>query len=257
MTVRRGPALLTAWLTAAGVISSSTASAADAPTHGIIAYPERPTDVALSNRDINRIVCADGGFEDYKYSGEKGILVEASGADAFVKFQIIETGAGRQYVTARSEFFFKCAGAMYTLFGSPRDIPSQTVVLGGGQGKAAEANKALFNPLSDEERAITITHHVLKETTPSGFSKVQLDEPFHDGVIAGADVRRRAHFHIEGSGFSAAEFLVRAARDVSLEETKFARRGFGRSIYAVTIEKPQLKAGEVTRVVLIYRGDGR
>ncbi|MEL6277280.1 MAG: type-F conjugative transfer system secretin TraK [Pseudomonadota bacterium] len=235
----------------------SLALAADGPSHGTVVYPETPTTVDMSNRDINRLVCQGGSFEDYKFSGEKGIIVEASGADAFVKFQILEVGDDRQYVTARSEFFLKCGGAMFTVFARPRDIPSQTVFLGAPTAAAAKANSDIFNPLSDEERAIRITHGILKDAAPAGFSKTAFDEPYRDGMIAGADVRRRAHFQIEGSGFSGAEYLVRASRPVLLDEMMFARRAFGKAIYAVTIESPQLKAGEVTRAIVIYRGDGR
>ena len=237
------------------VFAPATARAQSGP--GIVVYPESPTGVEMSNRDINRIVCSGGVFEDYKYSGEKGILVEAAGSDAFVKFQIMETGADRKYVTARSEFFFKCNGRMFTLFATPKDVPSRTIHLGGPQTEARRDNLERFNPLSDEERAVAITHDVLRESTPASFSKILLDEPYAPGIIPGADIRRRAHIYIEGSGFSAAEFLVRASRPINLTEITFASRRFGTSIYAITIESPQLKAGEVGRVVLIYRGGAK
>jgi conjugal transfer pilus assembly protein TraK len=233
--------------------SLSLAQAEEGPAHGVVIYAERPTSVDMSNRDINRVVCTGGDFEDYKFSGEKGIVVEAAGEDAFVKFQIVEIGIERQYVTARSEFFFRCGGEMYTVFGNPRDIPSQTLFL-GDLSSGAKANAEVFNPLSDEERAVSITKAVLKEETGVAVSRVALDEPFEAGLIPGADVRRRHHFLIEGSGMSAAEFLVRASRDVFLNEMMFVGRSFGRSIYAVTIEEPRLKSGEVGRVVIIYRG---
>ena len=238
---------------AAASMQMASAGAAE-PGYGILAYPERPVEIPLSNRDVNRIVCDAGAIEDYKFSGEKGILMEASGQDAYVKFQIMEVGEARQYVTVRSEFFVKCGGATYTLFAQPQDIPAQTVFLGGGETRAEKANVALFNPLSDEERAISITHSVLRDDPPSSFSVRLLDEPYRAGAIPGADVRRRRHVHAEGTGFSAAEFLVRAARPVRLEETMFLRRRFGASIYAVTLEKPELEAGEVGRVVIVYRG---
>lgn len=242
---------------AAGAIAlGGAAAAAEEPGYGVVVFPERPTTVEMSNRDINRVVCAGGEFEDYKFSGEKGIVVETAGPDAFVKFQIVEVGENRKYVTARSEFFFKCAGEMFTVFASPRDMPSQTVFL-GRPGGAAKENAQVFNPLADEERAVAITLAILREETGPTFSRVVLDEPYRAGLAPGADVRRRNHYLIEGSGFSAAEFLVRASRDLTLDEMMFVRPAFGRSIYAVTLEEPRLKAGEVRRVVIVYRGDGQ
>jgi conjugal transfer pilus assembly protein TraK len=248
--VRNNP-LLSAAAGVAGI--ASLAYADEGPGYGVVLDPERPAAVEMSNRDINRIVCAGGDFEDFKFSGEKGIVVEAAGENAFVKFQIVEIGSERQYVTARSEFFFRCGGEMFTVFGNPRDIPAQTIFL-GRLSAGGKANAALFNPMSDEERAVSITRAVLKEETGVAISRVALDEPYEDGIIAGADVRRRQHFLIEGSGMRAAEFLVRASRDLFLNEMMFVGRTFGPSIYAVTVEQPQLKAGEVGRVVIVYRG---
>ncbi len=226
-------------------------------TPAVIVAPESPTSLEMSNRDINRIVCTNGVFEDYRYSGEKGIIVEAVGGDAFVKYQIIEEGAARKFVTVRSEFFFKCGGQMYTIFATPRDIASQTIFLGSPRAKAAEANLRIFNPLSDEERVVAISLQILSDTVPSTFSRVLLEEEYQAGLIPGADVRRLSHTHLEGIGLSAAEFQIRATRPMVLDEVMFADRRFGRSIYGITLETPQLKAGETTRVVLVYRGSER
>ncbi|MEM6415478.1 MAG: type-F conjugative transfer system secretin TraK [Pseudomonadota bacterium] len=233
-----------------------TTAMADDRNYGIVVYPESPVTVQLSNRDINRLVCQSGSMEDIKYSTEKGIIVEGAGSDFFVKFQMIEVGEQRTFVQARSEFFVRCGGKMYTLFGEPKNIKAQTIFL-GGETKGEEENVAVFNPMSDEERVISITHSILKDETPASFSSVSLDEPYKSGLIPGVDIRRRTHFHVEGTGLSAAEFLIRASRRVRLQEAEFMRRAFGNSIYAITLETPELGAGDVTRAVIVYRGVSR
>ena len=52
--------------------------------------PDVPTAIILSNRDTNRIVCASGNIEGYRFSEEKGAIVDGNGSEAFIKFQIIK-----------------------------------------------------------------------------------------------------------------------------------------------------------------------
>ena len=238
----------------AAMILFATAVKAEEPGYGMVVYPESPVGVPLSNRDINRFVCQGGGMEDVKFSAEKGIQGEGSGSDFYVKFQMIELEGKRSYVTARSEFYIKCAGKTYTIFGEPKNIRAQTVFLGGGGPDKVATNVAVFNPLSDEERVISITHAIMKEKVPATFSRIVSDEPYRSGIIPGADIRRRTHYRIEGTGLSAAEYLIRAARPMRLNEMQFLSRSFGRSIYGITLQSHELSAGDVGRVVIVYRG---
>ena len=95
-------------------------AAAPAPAQSITALPDQRSTIRLSNRDINHVICQGGEIEDVKFSAEKGLAVEKAGSDAWIKFLVRETDdAGhvtRAYVTAPSEFFVSCNGAIYPLY---------------------------------------------------------------------------------------------------------------------------------------------
>lgn len=218
--------------------------------------PEQQTEVELSNRDLNRVVCLSGDIEDVKFSGEdKPIIVEKVGADAYIKFKVLELPDGKnQYVGVRSEFFVRCGGAVYALLGQPRDVPAQTVFLAPGSQHRSKANEELLGPLVEEERAVSISMALIKDTIPSSFKVTFHKIDFLPGPIAAVDISERRFVEIEGFDLTAAEFVVRAKEDIALDERMFLNPGFGPNIYAVTIETPNLKTGQQTRVQIVYRG---
>jgi len=217
--------------------------------------PDSPTAVILSNRDTNRIVCVTGQIDGYRFSEEKGAIVDGSGNEAFIKFQIERLGEDQKYISIRSEFYFQCAGVTYTLLSAPGDIAAQTVYLVPGSGQDADANRMAFKALSEEERAVTMTLSILKDDIPASFTTKPSAEPYNQHVLKHIDVRLVKEVTAVGTGYSAREYLLRARSGIALAERDFLKPFFGASIYAVTFDRLNLKAGEVGRVVFIYRGE--
>ncbi|MCG2841317.1 type-F conjugative transfer system secretin TraK [Sandaracinobacter sp. RS1-74] len=225
----------------------------------IVALPDQTSTIRLSNRDINHVICAGGEIEDVKFSAEKAIAVERAGSDAWIKFLVREVDdAGavtRTFVTVPSEFFITCNGAVYALYAEPSDIPAQTVMLQPGGAQRARANEDLLGPLVEEERAVSITLSMLQDRIPGSFTAVA---PRADKVrlteLPGASVDERRRVEIEGSGLSASEYLVTVGADATLDERSFLDRALGANIFAVTLDRTVLKAGETARLIVVRRG---
>jgi len=217
--------------------------------------PDVPTEVILSNRDTNRIVCVDGSIDGYRFSEEKGALVDASGNEAFIKFQIEQLGDDQKFVQVRSEFYFQCGRITYSLLAHPKNTVAKTIYLVPDSGADAKANQALFSPLSDEERAVSLSLALLKDDVPASFTVSTLNDPYDAHVLEGLDVRLHKMVQVSGTPYRAHEYRLRARRSVSLAETDFLKPYFGSAIYAVTFEQAALGAGQVGRVILVYRGE--
>lgn len=226
----------------------------------INALPDQTSTVRLSNRDVNHIVCIGGEIEDVKFSAEKAIAVERAGSDAWIKFlvkEIDDMGAvTRTYVTTPSEFFISCNGAIYPLYAEPSDIPAQTVTLIPGRPQRARANDDLLGPLVEEERAISISLAMLQDRVPASFTEVAP----RSGIITiqavpSATLIERRRLEIEGSGLSASEYRLTSDSDATLEERQFLDRGLRADIFAVTLDRFILKAGESARLIVIRRGE--
>lgn len=225
----------------------------------IMVLPGQTSTIRLSNHDINHVVCEGGEIEDVRFSAEKAIAVEKASSDAWIKFlvkEVDELGAvTRSYVTTLSEFFVSCNGAIYTLYAEPSDIPAQTVTLVPGRSQRAKANTDLLGPLVEEERAVSISLAMLQDRLPASFAEVApASTPLTLAALPGIALSERRRVAIEGTGLSASEYLVSPAASVTLDERSFLDRGLGTDIFAVTLDRLVLKAGETARLVVIRRG---
>jgi len=225
----------------------------------VVALPNQTSTIRLSNRDINHLVCMGGEIEDVKFSAEKGIAVERAGSDAWIKFlmkEIDDAGAvTRSFVTVPSEFFITCNGAVYPLYAEPSDIPAQTVMLQPGAPQRARANEELLGPLVEEERAVSITLSMLQDRIPASFTSVApRSGPIRLATLSDATLEERRRIEIDGSGLSASEYLVSAGSDASFDERSFLNGTLGANIFAVTLDRGNIAAGETARLIIVRRG---
>lgn len=238
---------------------SSLIVPAPASAQSIQALPDQTSHIRLSNRDINHVVCDGGEIEDVKFSAEKGLAVEKGGADAWIKFLTREVDdAGqvtRTYVTQPAEFFVTCNGATYPLYGEPAEIPAQTVLLVPGARQRAQANSDLLAALADEDRAVSVTMALLDDHVPATFSEVA---PSGVAVrlssLPALSLTEQRRIAIEGTGLSASEYRLQAAAPIVLDERQLVDAGLGERIFAITLDRVRLAAGEAARLVVVRRG---
>ncbi|WP_048577687.1 type-F conjugative transfer system secretin TraK [Sphingobium salicis] len=249
-------------LTRSSLMLLALTLAAPVAAQTIIALPDQTSTLRLSNRDINHVICAGGEIEDVKFSAEKAIAVERAGSDAWIKFlvrEIDDTGmVTRTYVTVPSEFFITCNGAVYSLYAEPSDIPAQTVMLQPGSAQRAQANEDLLGPLVEEERAVSITLSMLQDRIPASFTTAATRSgPIRLGLLPDASIEERRRIEIDGSGLSASEYLVSVPTDTLLDERSFLDSALGANIFAVTLDRGNLAAGETARLIVVRRGAGQ
>lgn len=264
-TVRaRNPLLRSGWpasrytlALAAPLLATSTQASAQT----ISVVPDQTSAIRLSNHDVNHIVCGGGEIEEVRFSAEKGIAVERSGGDAWVKFLVREVESEyvptRTYATAPSEFFVRCNGSVYALYAEPSDIPAQTVSLLPGADQRARANADLLGPLVEEERAVSITLALLRDMVPASFSEVAPEA--RDITLAGLPgtlLLERKRLSIDGAGLSASEYLISGGGAQTLDERAFLDSRLGANIFAVTLDRIALDAGATARLIVVRRGAG-
>ena len=164
----------------------------------------------------------------------------------------------RSFVTVPSEFFITCNGAVYALYAEPSDIPAQTVMLQPGAPQRARANEELLGPLVEEERAVSITLSMLQDRIPASFTSVApRSGPIRLATLPGATLEERRRIEIDGSGLSASEYLVSAAGGAQLDERSFLEGALGANIFAITLDRGNIEAGEAARLIVVRRGAGQ
>jgi conjugal transfer pilus assembly protein TraK len=218
--------------------------------------PEVTTAVDLSSTDVNRIVCP-GTINDLIFSKEKGVEGHFTGNNAFVKFSIlVEADAGKQYSTTPSELFVNCSGAIYSLIGTPKRIPSVTVRLSPPAATDLKQNIDRYQALPFEKKVLQLIREAYLGEYPESYRVKVADAEV--AVSADLTVRLTKTLEVEGAGLRLKEYLARpaAGRSVRITERDFLRPGMGERIVAVVVENQGLEPGQSSRVFIVEQRGG-
>ena len=212
----------------------------------------------LSNSDINRVICPVD-MKDAIYSEEKGLTVNLSGKNAFVKFLVVKKDGKEMYSMTPSELYFVCDGAVYTMVAIPGRIPAQTVQLVPGKAGTARKNIEIYGELPFEKKIITIVKKVYTNDVPDSFTETVVGRKMD--IFKDLDVTLRSTYVIEGEGLRVKEFEVRISpastlESISFKESDFLRTDVSLHPVAISAESMTLKKGETSRVFVVERNEG-
>lgn len=221
--------------------------------------PDVSTQVMMSNRDINRIVCESGPIKDVVYSREKGIDVKIDGENAFVKFLINGNAApgGISYTTVPSEFYVVCgsAGEVYTLVASPKNIPAQTISLVSHR-KGLDKNLSLFKGIAFEDMVVSLIKDAYTDKIPDSFTVKPMNRSMN--VFRDVDVFLKRKVIIEGEGLILNEYDVTLKPsspepEKTVEEKNFLIPELTQNPVGISIEHLALKKDHPTRLFIVEK----
>lgn len=218
--------------------------------------PETTTNVVMSNKDVNRLVCQSGSINDVYFSQEKGINVTVNEQNAFVKFFIKNDGIDNSYIDIESEFHVVCNGEIYTLLAHPENIEAQTIYLGNPTKSKIQDNILLYAALPIEEQAIDLTKRTIKDELPDSFNVINIpadQTALIIDAIKSLELIKTREVSIEGVGLKLSEYSGISKASRQLSETQFLNLRFGKNILAVTVDPLNVKAGGGVHVYVVEK----
>ncbi|MFZ3461471.1 TraK domain-containing protein [Vibrio harveyi] len=214
----------------------------------VTVQPEKITNVVMSNKDLNRVVCTNGGAVDFLVSEEKPINVGyTSDGKAFtVKFSVnTNTVTGeRRYVTTPVEAVFVCGSESFEMIIEPKMVDMRKIKLGSeSQADSIKENMALFRGMEMEDAAQLLSTQIILESAnnPLPYSYTIKPAPkdlsstwfnLVDGIV----LRPIRDVKVDGVGLRATEYQMLAKRNVSLNETDFLITPLGENIISITTD---------------------
>jgi hypothetical protein len=211
------------------------------------------TDVVISLKDMNRIVCPADDIGFVTYSKEKHIQVSRNGKNAFVKVLPMEVPEidEKEYKIKRvlkrdaspRELYIECGGTVFSLIMTPKDVPAQTVILKNeiGDIKTAQAyetandyEKTIFGLIKSAYEGVPVEGYQAK---PFEFNK-----EFKEFSLKG--VRKYL-----GAKYRVYEVKITAKEAIHLHEASFIKY-FSKPV-AITIVNPTLFPGDDTRLIVV------
>lgn len=229
--------------------------------------PEISTQVVLSNRDVNRLVCESGEAVKPVFSTEKPVDVKVSSdrRSFWVKFKYLSQGGENHYYAEPTELFLTCGTSTFELIVLPKYENPHKIMLGSDTKESIKANQALFSALSLEEAAVSLSTKIISDSDtngrglPESFEVIPVKENWmrdifdSRGRIIPIEVKRERDVLVDGTGLRGSQYTIRALKSVTLTETMFLNTKFGTNIFAITAEKLALSTGQLSTLVIIHR----
>ncbi|WP_303745456.1 TraK domain-containing protein [Enterobacter hormaechei] len=252
------------------VITSTAATAAEKKTftqNTQRVLPETSTQIVLSNRDINRVVCESGEASKAVYSKEKPVEVGVS-ADRrsyWVKFKYLAEGGVNHYYSEPTEIFFVCGTSTFETIVLPKYDNPHKVLLGSDTKDRIKDNQTIFGSLSLEEAAVSLSTKMISDTgsngkgLPESFDVIPQKGQWMRNVFDSrgrqmpVEIRLERDVVVDGTGLRGSQYSIRALNNVQLNETMFLNSRFGTNIFAVTAETLALSTGQLTTLAIIHR----
>lgn len=250
-------------------VMSAQVSAADKnvfPQNTQRVLPEVSTQVVLSNRDVNRLVCESGEASKPVYSKEKPVEVGVSSdrRSFWVKFKYLAEGGVNHYYSEPTELYLTCGTSTFELIALPKYENPHKILLGSDTKDRIKDNQALFGSLALEEAAIALTTKVISDGSggkglPESFEVVPDRGTWLRNIYDSRgrqlpiEVRKERDVLVDGTGLRASQYTIRALNSVTLTETMFLNSKFGTNIFAITAESLTISAGQLSSLVIVHR----
>ncbi|MDQ7039064.1 MAG: type-F conjugative transfer system secretin TraK, partial [Aquificota bacterium] len=205
--------------------------------------------VIVSLTDVNRIVCGGGEITGVVYSREKSMEVRRKGANAWLKILPVKEGDRIEYPSYPREVYVECGGKIFSLIVLPKRRPATTIVLKVSREEREVARE--FERLNPYERTILeLVRSVYREVPPPGYTVRSVGEKVREFQEIDLYLLRV----YTGARYEVREYLVRARRDIHLQEGQFIP--FVPRPLAISLVKPSLRKGEETRLIVVSLREG-
>lgn len=228
--------------------------------------PEVSTQVVLSNRDVNRLVCESGEATKPVYSKEKPVEVGV-GSDRrsfWVKFKYLAQDGVNHYYSEPTELYLTCGTSTFELIALPKYENPHKVLLGSDTKDRIKDNQALFGSLPLEEAAIALTTKIISDGSggkglPESFEVVPDRGSWMKNIYDSRgrhipiEIRKERDVLVDGTGLRGSQYTIRALNNVTLTETMFLNSNFGTNIFAITAESLSLSRGQLSSLVIVHR----
>lgn len=225
--------------------------------HGQVVMPEVPTVVDMSNTDVNRIT-SHSQIKDVIYSKEKGLSVQFSGKDCYVKFHAARKGNETIYSTVPAELFIVSGDRVYNIIAVPGKGIARTVRLSEGVLDNIRKNNELFQGMPLEKKVLAMIEYAYKDNIPESFTVTEVTRKID--FIDGVNLVLLRSIVADGEGLKIKVYqaeLSRGSREddtsVNLEERNFLRADLTTNTIAIAISDPHLEGKKQTRIYICER----
>jgi hypothetical protein len=216
--------------------------------------PDKPRQVQISAKDVNRVTCVHGMIQDVFYSEEKVQQVSVSEDKVFIKLPIKQEGETLTYAKNIVDFDIICDGLAYKFFAEPKEnLRGQIIYLGDPNVTQALQNLRQLDGMDKEDQYVLLVDAVL--------SNGRLNNHVYDSLIKEQvkqtlTINHRAlslqeSYRFNGAGLRIKHYIYPAKANEKFTEEQFLIPQISTQARAITVHPMTVNADGYINVIVI------
>ena len=231
--------------------------AATVPPNIPVISAEQTTAVKLSSTDVNRIICPSP-IKHLALSDEKGMHVQESKNNLFIKFSFKNQGSKNFYTKTPNELFIVTETDVYNLIIYPTKMPSQTIWLEPSKKTRAQEDIEKYSGMPHEAKMIDLILMARADTV----TEEMIVKKEHKKIITlfgNIHVYLSKQIRVEGQGLNVKVFTIQndLNKPIQLNEKQFMLKAISDNPQAMALEKIQMFANEKGRLFVVEKLNDR
>jgi conjugal transfer pilus assembly protein TraK len=225
-----------------------------APAVAVNVQPDKPRQVQISAKDVNRVTCVNGMIQDVFYSEEKVQQVSVAQDKVFIKLPIKQEGETLTYATNIVDFDIICDGLAYKFFAEPKEnLRGQIIYLGDPNVTQALQNLRQLDGMDKEDQYVLLVDAVL--------SNGRLNNHIYDSLIKEhvnqtLSLNNRAlslqdSYRFNGAGLRIKHYIYPAKAHEKFREEQFLIPQISTQARAITVHPMTVNVDAYINVIVI------
>ncbi|PKG97004.1 type-F conjugative transfer system secretin TraK [Paraglaciecola sp. MB-3u-78] len=216
--------------------------------------PDKPRQLQISAKDVNRVTCVNGMIQDVFYSEEKVQQVSVAEDKVFIKLPIKQEGETLTYAKNIVDFDIICDGLAYKFFAEPKEnLRGQIIYLGDPNVTQALQNLRQLDGMDKEDQYVLLVDAVL--------SNGRLNNHVYDSLVKEQvkqtlTINHRAlslqeSYRFNGAGLRIKHYIYPAKATEKFTEEQFLIPQISTQARAITVHPMTVNADGYINVIVI------
>jgi hypothetical protein len=218
--------------------------------------PDKPRNVPISAKDINRVMCVDGMVQDAFYSEEKVQQVSIVEDKVIIKLPIKQEGDVLTYAKNIVDFDIICNGLAYKFFAEPReDLRGQIIYLGDPNVTQALQNLQILNGMDVEDQYVMLMDAVLSSGRLNNqlFESLVKEDTHQTLNLSSRPLVLQNSYRFNGAGLRVKQYRYPAKQGEQFREEQFLLPEVSSKAKAITVQ-PLTMATDGFVTVMVIEG---
>jgi hypothetical protein len=224
------------------------------PAVAVNVQPDKPRQVQISPKDVNRVTCVNGMIQDVFYSEEKVQQVSVTQDKVFIKLPIKQEGETLTYATNIVDFDIICDGLAYKFFAEPKEnLRGQIIYLGDPNVTQALQNLRQLDGMDKEDQYVLLVDAVLSNGRLNNhvYDSLIKEQVNHTLSLNNRALSLQDSYRFNGAGLRIKHYTYPAKAHETFKEEQFLIPQISTQARAITVHPMTVNVDAYINIIVI------